>query len=60
MQQPDPIGTADTANQDNATTVEIDDWIATQLRAAFADVLNEPVPDRFLVLLEKLAKSEEP
>lgn len=58
MSQSHPTGAADATSQDTPATSENDDQIAAQLRAAFADVLNEPIPDRFLALLEKLAKSE--
>jgi hypothetical protein len=32
--------------------------IGQQLRAAYREILNEPVPDRFVRLLEELAAQE--
>jgi len=34
--------------------------IGRQLRAAYDDIINEPVPDRFLTLLRQLEKSASP
>jgi hypothetical protein len=34
--------------------------IGQQLRAAYHEILNEPVPDRFVRLLEELGAKEAP
>lgn len=38
----------------------IQDHIGRQLRAAYEDVLKEPVPDRFLALLQQLDQPAPP
>jgi hypothetical protein len=38
---------------------QIQDHIGRQLRAIYEDVLNQPVPDRFEELLEKLDRRAE-
>lgn len=39
---------------------DIEQAIGTRLKAIFDDVVNEPVPDRFLELLARLEKPEPP
>jgi hypothetical protein len=38
--------------------VQIQDHIGRQLRAVYDDVLNQPVPDRLLELLEELDRGK--
>jgi hypothetical protein len=38
---------------------ELQEQIGVQLRAVYDEVLNEPIPDRFLKLLEELERSPE-
>lgn len=44
----DQRGLADTAS------TEVPEWLGTQLRELYADVMNEPLPDQFRKLLEQL------
>jgi hypothetical protein len=44
---------------DGTGHTQIQDHIGRQLRAIYDDVLNQPVPDRLLDLLEKLSKQED-
>lgn len=39
---------------------EVENAIGRRLKAMYDDVLNEPVPDRFLELLAKLDRKEPP
>jgi hypothetical protein len=43
---------------DIAMDAELQAFIGRQLRAAYDEVLNEPVPDRFRALLEQLDQAE--
>ncbi len=47
---------------DVALEPELQAFIGRQLQATYDEVLNEPVPDRFLALLQKLEqdKADEP
>ena len=38
--------------------VQVQDHIGRQLRAVYDDVLNQPVPDRLLELLERLDREK--
>lgn len=55
MNDPEKPPRADKDNEDN---VELDpqtrDAIGEQLKNAYADILSEPVPDRFRELLDRL------
>ncbi len=39
---------------------EIQEKLGQKLKEVYADVVNEPVPDRFLDLLNQLEKSDNP
>ena len=41
------------------TADEIDARISEKLRKAFSDILEEPIPERFIALLDELAKADE-
>jgi Anti-sigma factor NepR len=41
-------GLGDTASS------EVPDWLGSQLRELYADVMNEPLPDQFRKLLDQL------
>lgn len=38
---------------------QIEERIGAQLRNAFAPIMQEPLPDRFIELLDQLVRSEE-
>jgi hypothetical protein len=38
--------------------VEKEDWIGSNLRKVYDEVLNEPIPDRFLSLLKEIERKE--
>ncbi|GLK74767.1 hypothetical protein GCM10008171_00190 [Methylopila jiangsuensis] len=40
--------------------VDIQTHIGRQLRAGYMDILNQPVPDRFLDLLAELDRKQQP
>ncbi|HEY0291334.1 MAG TPA: NepR family anti-sigma factor [Hansschlegelia sp.] len=43
---------------DNNLDLDVQAHIGRQLRAGYVDILNQPVPDRFLELLAELDKKE--
>ncbi len=47
-------------NASSRTGGDIEQAIGTRLKAMFDDVVNEPVPDRFLELLARLEKPDPP
>jgi hypothetical protein len=49
---------APTPTTDVALEPELQAFIGRQLQATFDEVLNEPIPDRFLALLQKLEQGE--
>lgn len=44
---------------DNRLDSDVQAHIGRQLRAGYVDILNQPVPDRFLELLAELDKRED-
>lgn len=40
--------------------MQVQDHIGRQLRAVYDDLLSQPVPERFLELLEQLDKNQQP
>jgi len=55
--EPDPSGSDPSKNgqpPSQALVPQIQDHIGRQLRSIYNDVLNQPVPDRFRELMEKL------
>jgi hypothetical protein len=53
-----PPGKRDTTPVRNALEPELQDHIGMQLRSVYDEVLNEPVPDRFLKLLAELERKQ--
>ena len=51
-----------TQRKDDASELdtEVQAHIGRQLRAGYVDILNQPVPDRFLELLAELDRREDP
>ena len=51
-------GASDPAGQRPQLDADLLGMIGRQLRAAYHEILNEPVPDRFVRLLDELATKE--
>ncbi|MBS0269635.1 MAG: hypothetical protein JSS54_11730 [Proteobacteria bacterium] len=49
----------DSATMQAPLPVELQGQIGQRLREAYIELINEPVPDRFVVLLQKLKQREE-
>jgi hypothetical protein len=64
LQNPHPLGTDDRGTDEASTAEgaildpELQAHIGRQLRTVYDGVLNEPVPDRFLKLLEALEREQ--
>ena len=43
--------------QDGAST-DVPDWLGSQLRDLYADVMNEPMPEKFRDLLKQLEEKD--
>jgi hypothetical protein len=41
-----------------APSEQVPDWLGNRLRRMFTDVMEEPVPDEFQALLQKLEEKE--
>ncbi|MBS0239516.1 MAG: hypothetical protein JSR89_13935 [Proteobacteria bacterium] len=49
----------DSATMQAPLPAELQGQIGQRLREAYIELINEPVPDRFVVLLQKLKQREE-
>lgn len=49
----------DTVTMQAPLPVELQGQIGQRLREAYIELINEPVPDRFVVLLQQLKQREE-
>jgi hypothetical protein len=50
-------GEADVTASGNPSE-QVPDWLSNRLRRMFTDVMDEPVPDEFKALLQKLEEKE--
>ena len=49
----------ETVTMQSPLPVELQGQIGQRLREAYIELINEPVPDRFVVLLQKLKQRED-
>ena len=62
VKEPAPVGTADASGQAISATeapresVDMQAFIGRQLRAVFDDVAKQPIPDRFIELMQQLER----
>ena len=56
MAEPDAAATEASAAPDDTkpATADVQAYIGRQLRAVYDDVVKQPIPDRFLALMEQL------
>ncbi len=47
-------GASDTPDGDRPGAADVQAYIGRQLRAVYDDVVKQPIPDRFLALMEQL------
>ena len=52
------VGKLDPGNTNVALPPELQGQLGKRLRESYSDLVNQPVPDKFLALLEELKKSE--
>ena len=52
----DPTASPPPPDEDENGTSQKSDWIGANLREVYDETLNEPVPDRFLEILNKIEK----
>ena len=54
--EPDVVvsGASDTPGGEKPGAADVQAYIGRQLRAVYDDVVKQPIPDRFLALLEQL------
>ena len=58
----DTVSSTDTyENQQRSkdASADLGDAIGSQLRTAYSELVNQPVPDKFMMLLEQLKKRED-
>ncbi len=61
-EMPDTHSTGSADGDPNAPMLspEVQRALGTRIRAAYGELVREPLPDKFKELLEQLAKSEKP